>query len=830
MRATGQFAKSASTPKTGLSALLAGPLRAQGRGASTPGLLSCICASLMVLAFLGASAAPAAASEGCSNEAIREEQGVFGTSLPDCRAYELVTPPDKGSGVPESQLSGETPEAERKPLQGGSLVGAFELGMESVSGAYAATDGNRVAWDSDPVPSSTSLGRNFLSTRGPTGWSSEDVLPTLGPQNALLCPDAFLGVQGPAYSPDLSKVVFELPGGHPVGFDYEENECGHDEPRLVPGEPEHLHNIFLHDNVTGANELVNVSPESESWFKWPVPVGSFENPPWPLFLAASEDFSHIVFEEEIKLTPDAPVGFPSVSSACHLGIAYGCEEGELYEWTGGKVSLVSYLPNGTPVAGRLASSTRGARAGQGEYANIARYRNAVSADGSRIFWEVRGGPESGLYLREGGTRTLRIDTAQPGAPGASGGGEFWWASTDGSHAFFIDESRLTANSTAAAEKPDLYEWRPDGTGGCAQAEGCVSDLTVNGGEAADVLGVSGASEDGAYVYFVAKGALTSQPNSEGQTATAGQPNLYLSHGGAIKFIATLEPPNSEDPRTGDEGDWDMQLPTAKVSANGLYLGFNSLRRVTKYDNTDAGNGKPDFEIYLYDAADERLSCASCLPSGERPSYGATLKYGEGSSSTWWTQRYPQHNVSNSGQVFFETNDALVARDTNRLRNVYEYEDGTVHLLSTGTSEEASHFIDATPSGSDVFITTSQPLVRKDTDSVFDYYDVRVDGGFPEPPPPPGCELEGCRGQATEAFPVSSPSTAQLEGPGDSTRLSCGAGLIGQNGKCVTKQSKQNKQRKSVHHNKKKHGRARRRHQKRHAKRARRRPARRGAHR
>jgi hypothetical protein len=782
MSATEQFAKTASTPKTGLLALRAGLLRAQGRGASILRLQTGICASLMAVAIFGASAAPAAAGEGCPNEAIREEQGVFGTSLPECRAYEMVTPPDKGSGVPES-TPGESPEEEVKPLQGEEQAGAFEVGMTAIREAWAATDGNRMSWSSDPIPASHSLGRNFLSTRGPGGWSSEDVIPTTVAQNAILCPAAFLGVV--AYSSDLSKVVFQLPGGIPVGFNYE-TECGHDEPRLVPGEPEHLRNLFLHDNVTGSNQLINVTPEHESWFKWPEPVGPDEAPPSPVFLAASEDFSHVVFEEELKLTPDAPVGFPGTPDPL---------AGELYEWTGGKVSLVSYLPNGTPVAGRLASSTRGGgRNNIGEEGDVARYRNAISTDGSRIFWEVRGGPESGLYLREGGARTLRIDTAQAGAPGPSGGGKFWWASADGSRAFFTDENKLTVNSTDAAEKPDLYEWRADGTGGCAQSEGCVSDLTVNGGEPADVL--------------VASAALTNERNSEGQAATAGQPNLYLLHGGAMKFIATLEPPSGGDPRTGDEGAWDLGLPTAKLSANGLYLGFNSLRRLTRYDNTDANNGKPDFEIYLYNAATESLSCASCLPNGQRPSYGATLKYTPAGSL------YPQHNVSDSGQVFFETTDSLLPRDTNGLRDVYEYANGSVYLLSTGTSEEASHFLDATPDGSNVFITTTQRLVHKDTDSVFDYYDVRVDGGFPEPLPPPPCELEGCRSSGTEAFTAPSPATALLEGPGDSVRLSCGAGLVERAGKCVSSHPQS-----SAKH-------AHRTHRRRHAKRTRRRPARR----
>jgi len=53
----------------------------------------CLCV-LGLAAFLGSSAPSAALAEGaCPNEAIRQEQS--STFLPDCRAYEMVSPVDK---------------------------------------------------------------------------------------------------------------------------------------------------------------------------------------------------------------------------------------------------------------------------------------------------------------------------------------------------------------------------------------------------------------------------------------------------------------------------------------------------------------------------------------------------------------------------------------------------------------------------------------------------------------------------------------------------------------------------------------------------------------
>ena len=54
-------------------------------------------------------------------------------------------------------------------------------------------------------------------------------------------------------------------------------------------------------------------------------------------------------------------------------------------------------------------------------------------------------------------------------------------------------------------------------------------------------------------------------------------------------------------------------------------------------------------------------------------------------------------------------------------------------------------IDATPSGSDVFIKTASSLLPQDPGLV-DIYDAREGGGLPlPPPPPPPCEGEACQG-------------------------------------------------------------------------------------
>ena len=67
--------------------------------------------------------------------------------------------------------------------------------------------------------------------------------------------------------------------------------------------------------------------------------------------------------------------------------------------------------------------------------------NAISADGSKVFWTA--GPGSGapgLYVWIDGTSTAQVDASQGGS-GSGGGGEYWDAATDGSKVIFTDGNR-----------------------------------------------------------------------------------------------------------------------------------------------------------------------------------------------------------------------------------------------------------------------------------------------------------------------------------------------------------------------------------------------------
>jgi hypothetical protein len=766
---------------------------------------------LLALALL---AAPTARADECPNEALRSQQGAG--ALPDCRAYELVSPVAKDGAEPLGAIT----------------TNHRERGPQGVGGARAALDGDRMAWVSEYFLPEGSLtrpydagtpGLQYLSTRSDAGWSTENVIPPQSIEYGLACPN-YVGIVG--WSTGLERGVLadgiaQQSTASPTGnFAGESLECGHDEPRLAAQEPEGFQNLFVRDDRGGSYRLVNVTPQGAPH---PTPLNNQPQEYFPAsFLAGSNDLSHVAFEEELPLTQDAERVTVAVEEACE-GHERGCWEGHdnLYEWTeaangaGGTVRLVTILPGGQAVEGSLAGATRNNGGGVNNGTppsllspNVANFRHAVSADGSRIFFEAGGS----LYVRENGATTVQVDAARSGLPTASsGGGDFMAASADGSKVFFTaDASHLLTGDTVPGSGRNLYQCE------LPQQEGApcaLSDLTP--APQAGVLGVSGtnegtAEEEGAggpYVYFVATGVLNAGTPAVGPTPVPGQPNLYLHHGAANTFIATLE--GGEEGRTeeglpctqstpgsclithGDSCDWTARGGcefayvsgalldargglTARVSENGRFIAFNSVRPLTGYDNEDAASQLPkeelDDEIFVYDASGEDLSCASCNPNPSvRPTAPALIRQpAVPDDSSYQRAVYPQRNLSDDGRLFFESYDALLPADTGGALSVYEYEAGHLHLISSAEGDDESFFLDASPDGSDVFLMTSDRLLSRDGDTSFDIYDARVGGGFAEPADSESpCESDAqCRASVASPPSFPEPLTAVFQGAGN----------------------------------------------------------------
>lgn len=689
----------------------------------------------VVMATFGVAASSLSRPERASADSCTNMQFRVGYSaqLPDCRAYELVTPP--GSAAPIAPLY----------LEGFTIGVSFA--PEGSLQAQAAVNGEAIAYGSEEG-SAQSPGPVDLSRRGSEGWSTEGVIPSLSAEPGL-CVDGNVIAD---WSESLSEGVLEIDHqGNP------EAECATDEPPLVTGEPRGITNLFVRD-ASAEYELVDVTPLGV------VPVEGRVT-----FDGASADLRVVVFDEEAALTHDAQAG------------------DNLYEWSGGKVHLVTVRPGGKdePISGVLAGSYGTSIGAEGNESA----QHPVSRNGSRVFFQANGN----LYVRENGGQdpvgectagsacTLEIDEKQGGVE--SGGGVFAWASADGSKVFFTDERKLTKDSTAKAGEPDLYEYKVDSEAG---KPGTLTDLTVSSAGAANVLGVSGASEDGSYVYFVADGVLASNKsrfvNAEGQVveeggAKTGEPNLYVRHEDQTDFIATLS--DAATVNGGDVCDWTPVCLTARVSSNGKFVAFDSTASLTGYDNAPAlakgceyafnvylYPGAPCVEIFRYATEATLLECASCGRGALKPVAATTIRTPGRTFDFSVPSAYVAHNMSNSGQVFFDSANALVSGSSNGLRNVYEFDDRGLHLLSSGTAGAESFFYDATPDGSDAFFITEQALVPTDTSAKYAIYDARVDGGFPYAQHAPACEGVACKGAVTAAPALIAPGSADFSGTGN----------------------------------------------------------------
>jgi hypothetical protein len=120
---------------------------------------------------------------------------------------------------------------------------------------------------------------------------------------------------------------------------------------------------------------------------------------------------------------------------------------------------------------------------------------------------------------------------------------------------------------------------------------------------------------------------------------------------------------------------------------------------------------------------------------------------------------------NGKYVFFNTEEALVPQDTNKLVDAYEYDtaNGTLSLLSTGSGEFGTWFVGTSASGRDAFLVTRQKLNGWDPD----LYDARIGGDLPEPPPP----RTPCAGDECQGIPSAVPgfnTASEFVGAGNPT--------------------------------------------------------------
>lgn len=667
---------------------------------------------------------PSTPKTDCPNQALRGASA----KLPDCRAYEMVSPLDKNGGnvATTEEASSYGPLAE-----------------SSASGDRATFSSLRSFGEPDSAP----LVSQYISIRGPEGWSTSSISPP------RLSSERTGGVSQygrfEAFTEDLCSGWVFQDSAYP----------------LVSTAPVGYPNLYRQDNCGGGLNYELLSPTA------PTGIAPFTEEGNLLAVDGfSADLSHSVISSLGGLTKDS----------CAKPVSETAPQ--IYETSNGgeQLRLISALPSGK------ASCTYNL-VGHGELPitgfKLPNLPHAVSADASRVYWstEEGGRTPTGLYVRVNasqpqskvsGTHCTEPEKACTLTVALGKPVEYWDASKDGSRALY---------SVGELGSAELFEY----------------DLETNSSSpvAEDFAGYIGASEDLSRFYFLSKEVLTEEANGVGEKAAAGRANLYLREGGSTVFVA-----GGASEVTLSAFGLQPVRRTARVTPDGMHLAFTSSLSLTGYDNTSQSTGKAVDEVYLYDAvpgSTGRLRCISCNPSGARPESterkegffpkGADVGVAPfAATMPGWQEglRASRLLTADGDRLFFESYDPLLPNDTNGKIDVYEWErggdaaaceedgaelfvktaGGCLSLISSGKSVENAELIDASKDGRDVFFTTGSSLLSQDPGLV-DLYDARSEGGYPVPTKTAACEGEACQGPLAPPNDPT-PGSSSFEGAGN----------------------------------------------------------------
>ncbi len=708
-------------------------------------------------------------------------------TLPDDRAYEMVSPVDKNGVV----------------LGGGVLsFDGNSVNFEAIGACCGATS------------AAVTL---FQAQRADSGWETTPITPD--PLEPLV---GILQEQAPMdWSSDLTQTIFITPASYDPGDDDDER-------------------LDLYRTSTAGGTPTWLSQGS---------MGGTEHVAATLGIA-TRDFNSVAFTSEEALTPEA--------AAQPLTFNHG-EYLYVRDVAAGTTTLVNVDDAGNLI------STDGAILGNAGFIDQqfipANYtgtdRNAISSDGSKVFFtsppagtfQLPQGHVPHLYMRDLSTGT----TTPLDDPSSTLPAQYEGASDDGSLAFFTSLQGLAGDPDPSTE--ELYGFNTtDAPIGPAAP---MSVFRVSGGEGGtadgDLIGITAISNDGSHVFFVAKGVLASNTNSQGETATAGEPNMYVYNttNGETTFIATVAPEDvfncgfggcNDNFEVGLVDQPDVNRPAVPTPDGSVFV-FNSTANLTDeapagptttltadvpsgeqiltVDSTEGffpgrvvriGNppffaetariarviddthirlagsfggvifahdaGEPVFQIapaqiYRYETGSGALECVSCPPPGFPAS---DASFGPTAGGAYGPTGVPMS--ADGSRIFFNSQGPLVPEDVNGgtppagpfqvggTVDVYEWENGEVFLISDGRSP-GSRGATTTPSGNDVLFSTNGRLVPQDQDGYTDMYTARVGGGIDPPPePPPPCSGEDCKPPPTPPPPDDIPGSVTFHGPGN----------------------------------------------------------------
>ncbi len=593
----------------------------------------------------------------CPNDTLRSG---LSASLPDCRAYEMVSPVEKGNADISVRVSALSFPAglDQSAFDGESLTYSSEKSFgDAISAPYTS---------------------QYVASRDPeTGrWSSHGISPPRGGESLSDVGNLKFDVEFKAFSSDLT-----------------EGWLLHDaDPTLDSCAVEGFPNIYRRINLGESYEAISIAK----------PTNQIASQYEPEPQAISADGTHTVFRANGKLTANASGAVGPIYQLYEHVSGEGC----------GTLRLVSLLPNGqaNPKSSSVGTANR-IPGTEGRENTVAR---AISADGSRIFWSVPVGQVGvgALYVRINGNKTEQI---------SAGPARFWTAATNGSKAIYtVDDNLFEFDvdgkvATKIAEGvTGLVEATPDATrlyfvsskaldGGAVAGKPNLYLREAGGGiehiatlAPADVAGqfprspysVVAASPlrrgtrltaDGEHLVFVSTAQLTGYDNKD---AESGEPNLELFiYDADTEQIACVSCNPSGMRPAGREfqagtvslqvaaqmAPWANQLYAPRnLSANGNRLFFESFEGLVARDT----NGKSD--VYEWQRASSAAECEQIGAELHVPSSGGCLSLISSGQSA--VDSVFVDASADGSDVFIKTASSLSPQDSG-LIDIYDAREG-----------------------------------------------------------------------------------------------------------------------------------------------------------
>ncbi len=458
-----------------------------------------------VLVLLACALPGLASAASCPNEEIRAEQG--SARLPDCRAFELVTPEVKGDN---------------------STIGAAN------GNPLGFPDGNHVFYDSLlPLPGAQSgEDEPVLSRRTASGWVNTPLAPPAGPgepAGLLVQPCGGCWAGDVAFTGNLSAAFVTS------GFDTD------------PKDRDGTLDAYRIDLSSGVSSLVAL-PDTG-----PMTTSFNGNNPGTFIAGVSEAGSHVFFQtfDQLPVAPETP--------GAHTGDM-------LYDRTGGHTYAVGVMENGTisQTCGAWLGNGPTDLSSQGFLTE-----GAISPDGTNVvFTQFPFGPclEPGVYLRKNDATTVQLagmfyarrssdgskvitlgdtvgvyqyDIATGTTTTVTTTGKFAAASPDGSHVYYL----IGGGQPAAG----LYVWDKGTSTLIPNAgEGFASTLLERGSETPPLGGrpdFAVATPDGAKLLFLDRASLTGYSNFGPHCTEHDGPGLcveayvYDSTSGSVRCVS-----------------------------------------------------------------------------------------------------------------------------------------------------------------------------------------------------------------------------------------------------------------------------------------------------